>query len=194
MASKIRKRIPQRIKDVKDEWISSIIWFSLNNIFSSFPSQTIRIMFLRYMGAHIAKGAAVYGGCEYRNPAGLTIGLGSSIGHRALLDARKGLTIGKNVTLATEVMIWSLQHDYNDLNFASIGGPVVIGDYAWLGSRCLILPNVIIGEGAVVAAGAVVTKNVAPYTIVGGIPAKIIADRKRQEYDYNPSIGRLHFV
>lgn len=190
----MNKKITQNFKNVKNEWVGSIIWFLLNNVCSSFPSQTVRVMFLKFMGANIAKGTSVYGGSEFRNPAGLTIGIGSSIGHRALLDARKGLAIGKYVTLATEVMIWSLQHDYNDLNFSSIGGPVVIEDYAWLGSRCMILPNIIIGEGAVVAAGAVVTKDVAPYTIVGGIPAKIIANRKLQKYDYNPSIGRLHFV
>lgn len=194
MFSNLKKRIPQRFKNVKDEWLSSIIWFSLNNVFSSFPSQTIRIGFLKLMGAKIAKGAAVYGGSEFRNPAGLLIGLGSSIGHRAVLDARKGLTIGENVTLATEVMIWSLQHDYDDINFKTVGGPVIIGDYAWLGSRCIILPNVTIGAGAVVAAGAVVTKDVAPYTIVGGIPAKILAHRKLQKYEYDPSMGRLHFV
>jgi acetyltransferase-like isoleucine patch superfamily enzyme len=93
------------------------------------------------------------------------------------LDARSGLTIGENVNLSNEVMIWSLHHDYNDPDFAAIGAPVIIEDYAWLCSRCIILPGVTIGKGAVVAAGAVVSRNVLPYTVVGGIPAKVIASR-----------------
>lgn len=56
---------------------------------------------------------------------------------------------------------------------------VQIGDYAWISRRAVILPGVTIGEGAVVAAGAVVTKNVAPYTVVGGVPAKFVAERPR---------------
>lgn len=188
------KRFLQATKLGINNWIDSVAWLLLNNVFSSFPSQTIRVLFLRFLGAKIAKGTPVYGGCEFRNPAGLVIGEGSSIGHRALLDARKNLHIGKFVTLATEVMIWTLHHDYNDANFASTGGPVVIGDYAWLGSRCIILPNVTIGEGAVIAAGAVVTKDVLPYTVVGGIPAKVIAKRKVQKFTYNPAAERLHMV
>ena len=60
-----------------------------------------------------------------------------------------------------------------------IGGAVTVGDYAWLSFRCVVLPGVTIGEGAVVAAGAVVTADVEPYTIVGGIPARRIGDRAR---------------
>ncbi|WP_370630610.1 DapH/DapD/GlmU-related protein [Mucilaginibacter sp. 21P] len=74
-------------------------------------------------------------------------------------------------------MIWTLHHDYNSPDFAQAGAPVVIEDYAWVCSRAIILPGVTIGRGAVVAAGAVVTRDVAPYTVVGGTPAKKIADR-----------------
>lgn len=190
----MKKYIPPKLKSSINNWIDSFTWLLLNNVFSSFPSQTIRIAFLKFMGAKIAKGVAVYGGSEFRNPYGLNIGTGSSIGHKAVLDARKGLIIGNNVTLATEVMIWSLHHDYNDPHFKSVGGPVIIHDYAWLGSRCIILPNVTIGQGAIVAAGAVVAKDVLPYTVVGGVPAKVISHRKVQNYDYNPSSGKMHMI
>lgn len=146
------------------------------------------------MGAHISEKVAIYGQNEFRNPAGLTIGEGSSIGHRCILDARKNLTIGRNVTLGTEVMIWSLHHDYNDKHFRAVGKPVVIADYVWLGSRCIVLPGVTVGSGAVVAAGAVVTKDVLPFHVVGGIPAKTISRRKKQAYDYFPAKDRMHFV
>lgn len=61
---------------------------------------------------------------------------------------------------------------------------VAIGDYAWICCRSIILPGITIGEGAVVASGAIVTKDVPPYTIVGGTPAKIIGYREKKAYSY----------
>lgn len=184
----------QKLKIALGSWFYSFQWLFLNNFISYFPSHTVRKFTLRAMGAKIDKHAAVYGGNEYRHPKGLSIGEGSAVGHRAILDARRGLTIGKHVCFGTEVMIWSLHHDYNHINFDVVGGPVVIGDYVWLGSRCIILPGISIGEGAVIAAGSVVTKNVEAYTVVGGIPAKKLADREKKEYDYSPGYHRLHMI
>ncbi|WP_461453691.1 acyltransferase [Mucilaginibacter sp.] len=100
-----------------------------------------------------------------------------------------GLTIGNNVNISTQVVIWTLHHDYNSPDFAQAGSPVIIEDYVWLCSRAIILPGVTIGEGAVVAAGAVVTKNVEPYTVVGGVPAKYIAKRNTNlNYDLGNAI------
>ncbi|NJK52359.1 MAG: hypothetical protein HC936_05170 [Leptolyngbyaceae cyanobacterium SU_3_3] len=82
--------------------------------------------------------------------------------------------------------IWTAQHDLNDSGFAGVSAPVVIEDYAWISSRATILPGVTIGRGAVVAAGAVVTKSVAPFEIVGGVPAKKIGERNR-DLDYQLS-------
>jgi maltose O-acetyltransferase len=77
-----------------------------------------------------------------------------------------------------------LNHDYNDIHFCGKGAPVEIGKYAWICSRAIILPGITIGEGAVVASGAIVTKDVAPYTVVGGIPAKRIGNREKKLYNY----------
>lgn len=175
-------------------WKESLEWFFLNNFVSSFPSRRFRIFILNIMGAKVPKETAVYGGNEYRNPKGLTIGKGTALGHRCLLDARSGLEIGENVCFGTEVMIWTLHHDYNDLNFAAVGAKVKIGNFVWLGSRCIVLPGVTIGEGAVIASGAVVTKDVEPFTVVGGIPAKPISKRKVQDYNYSPNSYILHLV
>jgi len=191
---KIKNLIPSSVKQALYLWKDSLEWFFLNRIISSFPSQRIRIAVLNYMGATIPKSTAVYGGNEYRNLKGLTIGEGTALGHRCILDARMGLEIGENVCFGTEVMIWSLHHDYNDLHFKAVGGKVTIKKFAWLGSRCILLPGVTIGEGAVVAAGAVVTKDVPAYTVVGGIPAKPIAKREEKEYDYSPNGYKLHLV
>ena len=128
------------------------------------------------------KTTVVYADCEIRCPAKLSIGKGSVIGNNAILDGRAGLDIGNNVVLASNVSIWTLQHDYRDSEFRCTKehyGPVDICDRAWIGPNASILHDVTIGEGAVVAAGAVVTKDVPPFTVVGGIPAKRIGDRPR---------------
>ena len=118
------------------------------------------------------------------DPRFITIGTDTIVGERATLDGRRqlpksvgGLTIGNHVDIASEVMIWSSQHDIQDQAFTAIEAPVVIDDYVFIGPRAIILPGIHIGTGAVVAAGAVVTKNVAPYSIVAGVPAKQIGTR-----------------
>jgi acetyltransferase-like isoleucine patch superfamily enzyme len=148
---------------------------------------------LKRFGVVVSGRVAMYAGFEIRNPRGLVFLGDASIGPRVLLDARSGLVIGKNVTISTHAMIWTLHHDYNDPDFKVVGGSVRIGDYAWIGSGAIILPGVEIGEAAVVAAGAVVTKNVDPYSVVGGVPAKKIGERERKQYRYSP-YHVLHIV
>ena len=95
-----------------------------------------------------------------------------------VLDGRGGLTIGSNVDVAQDTFIWTAQHDYNCDYHKYIHGSVVIEDYVWLASRCTLLPGITIGKGAVVASGAVVSRSVEPMRVVGGIPAKVIAERR----------------
>jgi acetyltransferase-like isoleucine patch superfamily enzyme len=144
------------------------------------PSHLVRKMLYRSMGMKIGQNSSVYMGAEVRHPAAVEIGDNTIIGHGAILDGRHGIRIGNNVNFSTGVWIWTVQHDHNDPLFGDVGGPVVIEDNAWVSCRTVILPGVTIGEGAVVAAGAVVTKNVQPYTVVGGVPAKKLADRPRE--------------
>lgn len=143
------------------------------------PSQSFRHWVYRRYGAQIGSGSVIYGGCELRHPRGIRIGAHSSIGHDCVLDGRMGLEIGEAVNLSSQAMIWTMQHSWKDPDFAAEGGKVVIGTRAWLSTRCVVLPGVTVGEGAVVAAGAVVTKDVGPYQVVGGVPAKVIAERPR---------------
>ena len=155
-----------------------------NSILPHFPSQTIRNWGLRLMGVKMSNNVKFYTGFSVRNPKGLVIEDGVNIGPKVLLDARCGLTIRKNAVIAYDAIIWSLHHDYNNIHFVGKGAPVEFGAYAWVCSRSIILPGVKIGEGAIVASGAIVTKDVEPWTIVGGIPAKPIGVRKQNDYDY----------
>lgn len=101
-----------------------------------------------------------------------------------MLDGRGTLKIGDNVDIAQEVNIWTEDHDYNSPSFKSQVKPVFIEDYVWIATRATILPGVTIGKGAVVACGAVVTKDVPPLAIVAGVPAKIIGYRKEEALQY----------
>lgn len=181
------------MKKIISSWIISLNWLYINSFVSRFPSRTIRLFLLRCAGAQLSNKISFFSRFEIRNPSKLTIKSGTSIGPRVLLDARRGLMIGKNVTIGCETIIWTLHHDYNDINFKVIGDTVIIDDFVWICSRAIILPGVHIGEGAVIASGAVVTSNVLPYSIVGGVPAKVIGERKKNNYNYIPHF-KLHIV
>lgn len=130
----------------------------------------------------IGDNAIIYGGAEIRTPNKLSIGKGSIIGNYSILDARNGIEIGENVNFSHGVWLWTEQHDYNCPDF-STNAPknkkIIIQNRAWLGPRVVVLPGCTIGEGAVVAAGAVVTKDIEPFTLNGGIPSKKIGERNR---------------
>ena len=130
----------------------------------------------------IEKDVVIYHGGEVREPANISMARGVIIGDNSILDGRNGIHIGEDVVFASNVRIWTEQHDHEDPWFrcsTQNHGTVTIDRHAWIGSHTIILHSVHIGEGAVVAAGAVVTHDVPPYTIVAGIPAKKIGERNR---------------
>ena len=143
------------------------------------PNHALRIAVLRGWGASVHPDATVYHGFEVRRARRLVIGARSSIGNGAILDARGGLTIGADVNLSTDVHIWTAQHAWASPDFAYVSAPVTIGDRAWISTRVTILPGCTIGEGAVIAAGAVVTGNVESFSLVGGVPARRLAERPK---------------
>lgn len=174
------------------KWKQSRSWLSMSFI-TNFPSRRVRLFLLRRKGAVIAKKVSIWRGVEIRNPKGLVIGEGSAIGPGVTLDARKGLRIGKNVTIAKDSIIWTLHHDMNSVDFHTIGAETVVDDYAWVCSRSILLPGVHVGRGAVIASGAVLSKNADDYSIMGGVPAKKIGERKETDFSYVPFMD-LHVV
>jgi acetyltransferase-like isoleucine patch superfamily enzyme len=148
------------------------------------PSHRLRLALYRQAGMQLGLNAFIYGGAKVWAPHNIVIGASTIVGQRAILDGRAGIEIGDNVNLSTGVWIWTLEHDPQGVDFATKGGPVVVDDYAWLSCRATIMPGVSIGRGAVVAGGAVVTKPVPPFAIVGGVPAVVIGERRRDlSYD-----------
>lgn len=158
------------------------LWnYLFNRIFMYIPFHAARLFFLRIQLAEIGTGSSFLLGCEIRKGKNIRIGNHSVINRKVLLDGRGGkLIIGNNVDIAQETNIWTLEHDVHDDHHCDKGDNVIIEDYVWIASRATILPGLTIGRGAVVAAGSVVTKDVPPMTMVGGVPAKPIGRRRSQ--------------
>jgi acetyltransferase-like isoleucine patch superfamily enzyme len=152
------------------------------------PVHTIRKFFYWLSGMRIGKGSTIHTGARFYNPANIIIGKDTIVGENTVLDGRDSLRIGDHVDIASEVMIYNAQHDIESPDFSAERAPVAIGDFVFIGPRTIILPGVHIGKGAVVAAGAVVTKDVEENSIVGGVPAKEIG--KRQLKDLHYRLGR----
>lgn len=146
---------------------------------SRIPCHSLRRAAFRLAGMKIGPGSSLLMGVEARRADRVSIGSNCVVNRDVLLDGRGGpLTIGDNVDVAQEAVIWTLGHDPHDDHHRDKGGPVTIGDHAWIGHRAIIMPGVSIGRGAVVAAGAVVTHDVPAMAIAAGVPAKVIGERR----------------
>ena len=184
--SEILKKIFSRINNTILELKIFLIY-----LFSYIPSHTFRKLIYRLGGIKIGLGSTLHMGIKFYETKNIIIGQDTIIGENSVLDGRDELRIGNHVAIASEVMIYNSQHDLNDENFSAIKKPVIIDDYVFIGPRAIILPGVKIGRGAIVGAGAVVTKDVLENTIVGGIPAHEIGQRNLKEFRYKLGRARL---
>ena len=143
----------------------------------------IRNLILRAFGMRMVGRSLVYSTCDVFAPWNLRIGDQSCIGPHVEIYNKACVTIGSNAVVSQGTYICTAGHDTGSELMRLVTRPVVIGDRVWIGARAIILPGVTIGEGAVVAAGAVVTKDVEPWAVVGGNPAKFIKRRVLKEVD-----------
>jgi maltose O-acetyltransferase len=150
------------------------IGFGLANRFRAW---LCRFMFKK-CGKHILVDRGAWFG--FFNILGFNIEIGdhSCIGPNAQLEPGGGLVIGEYVIMGPEVVILTGSHRYDDVTRpiqlqGSRLDPVIIEDDVWIGARVIILPNVRIGRSSIIGAGAVVTKDVPPFSVVAGNPAKV---------------------
>ena len=146
------------------------------------PSHTVRMLIYRKVFLLKAeRNVVIHGGAEIRSAYNIRIGEGSIIGDDAKLDGRRGIEIGKYVNLSTGVWIWTLEHDPQSPGFSSRGrgGRVIVNDRAWLSAGTIVLSGINVGEGAVTAAGSVVTEDLESYSINAGVPARKVGERNR---------------
>jgi maltose O-acetyltransferase len=157
--------------------IDSAWWHWLVNVVAASPAldRRTRLRLLRRGGIEV-RNAIVEGGCFFFG-SDIAIGDHSMINHRAYFDTRAHIELGSGVGIATDVMLCTSTHDLGPEHKrwgAYKTAPITIGAGAWIGVRAVVLPGVTIGEGAIVAAGAVVTADVEPNAVYGGVPAKRI--------------------
>jgi maltose O-acetyltransferase len=155
------------------------------------PIHSIRKLIYILEGIKIGSGSTIHMWANFFKLDSIVIGKDTIVGDHVFLDGRDKLIIGDHVDIASQVMIYNSQHNINSEDFHATLGEVIIGDYVFIGPRAIILPGVKIGKGAIVAAGAVVTKDVDDYTIVGGVPAVVIGERKLKDLHYKLGRARL---
>jgi len=131
----------------------------------------------RRLGLRIGDDSVLLMSTEVQHAVGITIGKNTIINRHCHLDGRGGLVIGDNVNVSSHALLVAGSHEVNDPGFHGVARPIRIEDDAWLCTRCMVLGGVTVGRGAVVAAGAVVTRPVEPYAIVAGVPARKIGER-----------------
>jgi acetyltransferase-like isoleucine patch superfamily enzyme len=185
----VREIISKIINRLANYWLDLIL-MKLRWV-GHIPLHCVRNFFYKLVGIKIGKGATIHMWANFFQPRNIIIGEGTIIGDHAFLDGRAPLKIGKEVDIASSVMIYNSKHDLESEDFRPREESVEIGDYVFIGPRAIILPGVKIGKGAVVAAGAVVTSDVPDFAIVGGVPAKIIGERKNKEPKYHLGRARL---
>jgi acetyltransferase-like isoleucine patch superfamily enzyme len=164
---------------LRRRWTPALSFWLANHLFMNWTPYAVRHWFLRrFCNVRLGPDSSICMGCFVTGFA-IEIGANTVINRYCYLDGRAPLRIGNNVNVSHYSLIQTLTHDPQSPDFVCVEKPVSIGDHAWIGARALICPGVTIGEGAVVAAGAVVTRDVAPYSIVGGCPAAVIGTRSR---------------
>ena len=163
-----------------------------NHVVNRVPSHGLRrLWYRRCLGIEVGEGAGVllglrlwlYGPGQVRRSR-TSIGSGTRINRDCALDTRGGLTIGEHVSISAEAVVLTADHDRDQPGFPLRHRPVVIEDHVWIGMRALVLPGVRIGRGSVVAAGAVVTRDVEPLTVVAGVPARVVGRRDPRALSY----------
>lgn len=157
-----------------------------NDFIGQIPSRSLRSAYLKMWLGGLGEKTGVQSRCRFLNGRKIFLGDHNVINFGCLLDGRKyAITTGSNVSIGPEASVLTLGHDPRSPDFSDLGGPVLIKDYVWVGYRAIVLPGISLGTGAVVGAGAVVTRNVDPWTIVAGNPAKPIGQRPEVNYELN---------
>lgn len=162
-----------------------------NRIVANIPFHCLRLNFYKYfLRCQIGEGSHIFMEAWFDTKGNFKIGKNSTINQKCRLDNRGSITIGDNVSISAEVCILTADHDLQRNDFSGRISPIVIEDYVFIGTRAIILRGVTLGRGSGVAAGAVVTKSVAPFTIVAGVPAKPIGTRPT-DLNYTARYPRL---
>jgi putative colanic acid biosynthesis acetyltransferase WcaF len=127
---------------------------------------------LRLWGAKIGSGCLVYGDAIIWAPWQLTMGDGAAVGDKAEIYNVAPITLGPKAVVSQQAFLCAASHDHRQEDFPLTTAPITVGARAWVAARAIVLPGITIGEGAVVGAGSVVTRDVPAGATVAGNPAR----------------------
>ena len=166
-------------KYTKSEMLRRVLWIFGKLFFRLSPRPCFgwRRFVLRCFGAKVGAHVHLYPTTRIYYPWNLTVGDWSAIGEDALIYNLGAITLGQKVTISHRAHLCAGTHDYAHPDLPLLNPPIVMRDQAWICTEAFIGPGVTVGEGAVVGARAVVVKDVEPWTIVAGNPAKPIKQR-----------------
>jgi putative colanic acid biosynthesis acetyltransferase WcaF len=139
------------------------------------------LFLLRMFGAKVHKTANIYSGTKIYAPWNLEMGAYSTIAAGVDFYNADKIIIGSNVIISQKASLYTASHDIETADFRWFSKPIIIKDHAWIAADAFIGMGITIGEGAVVGARAAVFKDIEPWTVVGGNPAKFIKKREIKE-------------
>ena len=137
-----------------------------------------RVCLLRFFGAKIGKGCVIFNSCEIWQPWNLIIGDYVALSENVICYTVDKITIGNQTTISRDAFLCCASHDISSPIMELTYAPITIGMNCWIAARSIVLPGRNIGDGAVVASGAVITKDVPPWMVVGGNPATVVSKRE----------------
>lgn len=175
------KRFYKQYREEKPHCRKMRLWRIINATLFPLLSPLKRNALLRKFGAQIGKGGIIYRSARIYAPWNLKIGDWTVVGPRVSIYNKAMVEIGDEVVVSQDVFLCTASHDISSPSLALVSKPIIIGPVVWIAAKSIVLPGVTIGEGAVVGAGSVVTKDVEPWTVVGGNPAKFIKKRVVRE-------------
>lgn len=157
-----------------------VLWIVANAMVMQNPlflSSTLKCALLRAFGARVGRGVNIKPNVNVKYPWRLQIGDDAWIGEGAWLDSLAQISIGANACVSQGAYFCTGNHDWSDPAFGLVVKPIIVEDGAWIGARAVLLPGVTVGSHAVVAAGAVMSKNADAWTIYSGNPARAVKKR-----------------
>jgi acetyltransferase-like isoleucine patch superfamily enzyme len=161
------------------------IKYVTNHLINCLPSYAVRHAWYHHvLGWYLGPDVAIFMGLQVHMRSArldgkrVSIDSDSVISHDCLLSTGAGLVIGEHVLISPGVWLVADSHDIDDPQFSDICRLIVIDEYAWIGPRATILGGVTVGRGAIVLAGALVTQDVEPNSVVAGVPATVVGTRE----------------